>query len=138
MKVLKAAKGWPWRTTILAMILSGALAGGASAAVGDLTMDRTAALSPGRLHATLTGSITCSSGSTVYLNGQIVQAGNGSAYGSTMATCDGKSQEYTVDVSDGVVLKPGKASAQMAALECDPATWNCTRTYVDAIIRLLK
>lgn len=138
MKVLNAAKSSPRRAAILALILTGSLAGGAYAAVSDLTMDRTAALSPGRLHATLTGSITCSDKSTVGLNGQIVQSRNRSGYGYTTVTCNGKSQEYTIDVSGGGVFKPGDASAQVSTYECDPVTWNCTTKYIDAMIRLKK
>ena len=46
-----------WRSAILAIALAGALTTTASAAVTDLAIDDEAQLSPGMLHATLTGSI---------------------------------------------------------------------------------
>jgi hypothetical protein len=101
MRVFNVAKASPWRTAVMATVLTGAMAGSAFAAVSDLTMDSTAALSPGRLHATLTGTVTCDAGTTVFLGAQIVQSGVASGYGGSSLACDGKAQEYTADVSTG-------------------------------------
>jgi hypothetical protein len=141
MKVLDAVKDARWRAAILAMVLTGALAANASAAISALTMDRTAQLSPGRLHATLTGTVTCDAGSTVSLNGQIVQPKIASGFGGTSVACDGTSQTYAIDVGPGIfgpaaVFKPGKASAQVSTFTCDQFT--CTTKFTDAIIRLTK
>ncbi|MGH2840869.1 MAG: hypothetical protein ACRDKY_08610 [Solirubrobacteraceae bacterium] len=142
MKVLNAFKPSPWRVAMLALGLTAALAASASAAVSDLTIDPTAKLSPGQLHATLVGTVTCDPGSTALLSGQIVQPKNASGFGSTTVTCDGTPQPYTIDVSTGgifgqaAVFKPGKARAQVSTSECDPVTWTCTTQYTDATIRL--
>jgi hypothetical protein len=138
MRVFNAAKASPWRTAVLATVLTGAMAGSAFAAVSDLTMDTTAALSPGHLHATLTGTVTCDAGTTVFLSGQIVQSGVASGYGGSSLACDGKAQEYNVDVSTGGsgVFKTGRANADVSTTECTEVA--CTTKYVDAIIRLTR
>jgi hypothetical protein len=138
MKVLNAAQA-SWRAAILAIVMTAALAGSASAAVNEITIDPTAALSPGHLQATLTGTIACGSGSTLYLNAEIVQPRTTSGYGYTTVTCDGTAQAYAIDVSAGGfgapgVFKPGRASARVSTYVCDEFT--CTPTSVDAIIRL--
>jgi hypothetical protein len=51
MKVLNAAKASPRRAGILAMVLTATLAGSASAATSQLTIDPTATLSPGHLQS---------------------------------------------------------------------------------------
>jgi hypothetical protein len=138
MRVFNVAKASPWRTAVLATVLTGAMAGSAFAAVSDLTMDSTAALSPGRLHATLTGTVTCDAGTTVFLGAQIVQSGVASGYGGSSLACDGKAQEYTADVSTGGsgVFKTGWANAEVSTIDCTEMA--CTTTYVDAIIRLTR
>jgi hypothetical protein len=142
MRVLNAVTARPWRAGILVLGLTAALAGSASAAVSELTIDSTAKLSPGQLHATLTGTVTCDPGSTALLSGQIVQPKNASGFGSTTVACEGTSQPYAIDVSTGgffgpaAVFKPGKARAQVSTSECDPVTWTCTTQYTDATIRL--
>lgn len=139
MKVRNAAKASPWLAVILTLCLTGALAASASAAVSELTIDPVAKLSPGQLHVTMTGTVTCDSGSTAFLNGQIVQPRNASAFGSTSVTCDGTAQPYSIEVSSGgffgsaSVFKPGKASAQVSTIQCDPT---CTSKHTDATIRL--
>ncbi len=135
----------PWRAAMLGLVLAGMFAGTAYAAVTDLTIDPTAELSPGRLHAMLTGTITCDPGDTLSISGQIVQPKGASGFGSTNAVCDGTPQAYTIDVGgsgpfplpiSGGVFKKGKASAQVTASLCDPITWMCSTRYTDAIIRL--
>ena len=133
----------PWRAAVLAVVLTGALAASASAAVSELTIDPTAQLSPGRLQATLTGTVTCDPGTTAFLDGQIVQAKNASGYGYTQVTCDGTAQAYAIDVRAGGffspgVFKAGKASARVSTFHCDPLTWRCSTLSTDAIIRLTK
>jgi hypothetical protein len=142
MKVLNAVKASRWRTAILATVLTGALAGSAFAAVSGLTMDSTAALSPGHLHAVLTGTVTCDAGTTVFLNGQVVQRRNVNVnvngYGFTSVACNGTSQRYALDVSTGGsgVFKVGKANAEVSTTECTEVT--CTSKYVDAVIHLTR
>ena len=134
----------PWRAAVLALVLTGALAASAAAAVSELTLDPTAQLSPGRLQATLTGTVTCDPGTTAFLNGQIVQPKNTSGFGFTQVTCDGTAQAYAIDVraggffGSGGVFKAGKASAQVSTFQCDPVTFMCTLKSTDAIIRLKK
>jgi hypothetical protein len=147
MKVLHALTGARWRPALLAVVLAGALVptATATAAANTLTLDSTAALSPGMLHATLTGTVTCEpSGSyPPYLSGQIVQAKGGSGYGSAPATCDGTPQPFSLDIATGGIFggtgpfKAGKASAQVSMSTCDPFL-PCTPTYTDAVIRLVK
>ena len=142
MKMLNAVKGSFWRPAILAVVLTGALGSTAFAAVSDLTLDSTAALSPGHMHATLTGTVTCDPGDNALISGQIVHSRNASGFGSTTAVCDGTPQPYAIDVSTSGfftpagVFKPGKASAQVSTSICDPSTWVCTTEYTDASIRL--
>jgi hypothetical protein len=144
MKMLNGIKASLWRPAILALVVTGALGGTAFAAVGSLTLDSTAALSPGQMHATLTGTVTCDPGDTPFLSGQIIQSKNASGFGSTTAVCDGTPQPYAIDVATGGfftpagVFKPGKASAQVSTSICDPLTWVCTTKYTDASIRLMK
>ena len=148
MKVSNAFKVSPWRAAVAAIAMTGALAGvmvgSASAAVNELTVDSTAALSPGHMHATLTGSVTCDPGMNALLNGQIVQPKGGSGFGGISVVCTGTPQPYSIDVSSGgifgpaAVFKAGKASAQVSTQQCDPFTWVCSSTYTDAIIRLTK
>jgi 2-methylaconitate cis-trans-isomerase PrpF len=134
----------PWRAVILALVTTGALVASASAAVSELTIDPVAQLSPGQLHATLTGTVTCDTGTTAFLTGQIVQSKNASGLGSTSVACDGTQQAYSIDVSSGGIFgpaaafKPGKAKAQVSTSQCDPVTWMCTSKYTDATIRLAK
>jgi hypothetical protein len=137
MKVSTAVKDSRWRVVLLATVLTGALASTAFAAV-TLTLDPTAQLSPGRLHATLTGTATCDGVSSVFLNGQITQSGR-THLGSTSVACDGTSQPYAIDVSAGFgsSFKAGRASAQVVATICGGQPL-CTSTYTDAIIRLKK
>jgi len=144
MKLLHAVTASPWRATILAVVLTGALAGSAAAAVSELTIDPSAQLSPGHLHATLTGTVTCDPGTTSFLSGQIVQSKGASGFGSASVSCDGTPQRYAIDVSTGgfiapaAVFKAGKANAQVSNFACDPPTFICTSTYTDAPIRLTK
>jgi hypothetical protein len=137
-----------WRSAILAVALSGALGSTASAAVTDMTIDDTAQLSPGMLHATLTGSLRCDPGdfSPFFssLSGQISQSKGGSGFGSAVPTCDGTPQPFSMDVASGgpfggsAPFKAGKASAQVSTTVCDPMTFICSSNYVDAVIRLKK
>ena len=136
-----------WRPLVLALALTGAGATTASAAVTDLTIDPTAQLSPGHLHATLTGSITCAPGDYPYVSGQVVQPKGASGYGSTnLGFCTGASQPFAIDVStsggiigSGDVFKAGKASAQVSSASCDIfMPWLCTTKYADDVIRLIK
>jgi len=147
--MLHVLTGTRRRTAALAVILTGAIVATAAAAPGDLTLNATAPLSPGRLHATLSGTITCAPGSSTFLSGQIVQAKGGSGFGSTQASCTGSPQPYSIDVSasgspfgGGKPFKAGKASAQVSYSICTtppfPEFPTCTFEYVDAIIRLTK
>lgn len=141
------------RAAVLAVVMTGALGGVASASVSQLTLDPTAQLSPGRLHAYLKGTITCAPADNVSLSGQVVQPDSATGYGYTNYVCDGTAQTYMVDVSAGGgfpggstgVFKPGKASAQVTSSICNLPTFplpepypfpGCTTTYTDAIIRL--
>jgi len=132
-----------WRPALLALALTGAFATTASAAVTQLSIDPTAQLSPGLLHATLTGSITCDNGDYPYISGQVVQKST-SGFGSTNAVCDGSAQPFSIDVSSGIfggggAFKPGMANAQVSTSICDPwFAWPCTTTYADDVIRLVK
>jgi hypothetical protein len=138
MKVLNTVKDARWRTAILATVLTGALAGSAFAAVSSMTLDPTAALSPGRLHVTLTGTVTCDPGTNAFLNGRVVQRKgqrNIEGYGSTMIACNGTSQAYAIDVSGGP-FKADKANADVSTFECTELS--CTSKYVDAVIRLTR
>ena len=151
MKVFKSTRP-ALGATLLAVLATGALAGTASAAVSQLTLDPTAQLSPGRLHAYLTGTITCEAGDNVSLSGQVVQPKGASGFGFAPApVCDGTPQPYTIDVGGGGfpfpgmgggVFKPGKASAQVTASVCSPYPFpfpgGCSSTSTDAIIRLAK
>jgi hypothetical protein len=125
---------------ILALALTGAVAGSAAAAVSQLTLDRTAQLSPGRLHAALTGIVTCDAGTTAFLSGRIIQPRNTSGFGSTSVACDGKPQTYAIDVSTSGpgVFKPGKANADVSSFQCDPPDFVCNTTFTDAKITLLR
>ncbi len=126
----------------LALCLAGPLASSAFAAVSEITISPTAQLSPGRLHVTLTGTVTCDAGTTSYLNAQIVQARTGSGYGSTAVACDGTQQSYAIVVSSSgftspTVFKHGKAAAQVSNVTCEPfPSMTCTTKYADATIRL--
>ena len=149
--MLQALTGARRRTAVLAVIMTGALAGTAAAATGDLTLNDTAPLSPGHLHATLGGTITCAPGSSTFLSGQISQAKGGNGYGSAQVSCTGSPQAYSIDVASasgpfpfgGGPFKAGKASAQVSYQICtippDPWTFpTCTSEYVDGVIRLTK
>ncbi|MEY2442146.1 MAG: hypothetical protein QOJ46_1572 [bacterium] len=144
--MLHVLTGTRSRTALLALVLTGVFAGTAAAAAG-LTIDSTAPLSPGRLHATLSGSVTCNPGDSTYLSGQISQTKGASGFGSTQITCTGAPQHYTIDVGangfpfggGGGPFKAGKASAQVSYSTCtDPFFPICTTQYTDAIIRLTK
>jgi hypothetical protein len=162
MKVFNTVR-LPGCAALLAVFVTGAFAGTASAAVSRLTLDPTAQLSPGRLHAYLTGTIACATGDSVSLSGQVVQANNSSGFGSAAPVCAGMEQAFTIDVSasggfpgiSGGVFKPGKASAQVTTSVCDPFPFpdplppfppfppfptfpTCSTMYTDAIIRLQK
>ena len=118
-------------------MVAATLAGSASAATNQLTIDPTATLSPGHLHATLTGTVTCDPGTAGWLDGQIVQPNNASGYGSIQITCDGTPQPYAIDVSSGFfgssgVFKPGKARREGVHVRSDGFT--CTPMFTDAII----
>jgi hypothetical protein len=149
MKVSNAVR-FHGRAAVLALVMTGALGATASAAVSQLTLDPTAQLSPGQLHAYLTGTITCDPGDSVSLSGQVVQPKGASGFGSTTPVCDGTPQAYKIDVGGGGfpfpggsgIFKPGKASAQVTASICElppfPFPGPCSTTYTDAIIRLTK
>ena len=136
-----------WRSAILAVALAGALSTTASAAVTDLDR-RQAQLSPGMLHATLTGSLRCDPGDFspyfTSLSGQISQSKGGGGFGSTVPTCDGTVQPFSMDIASSspfggaAPFKAGKASAQVSTSTCDPMTFICSSNYVDAVIRLKK
>ncbi len=147
MKVFNAALSK--RATILAVVITATLGGTAAAAVSRLTLDPTAQLSPGRLHAYLTGTVTCDPGKDVSLTGQVIQSSEASGNGYTTLACDGSEQAYAIDAATAGgfigtppgVFKPGKASAQVTTTVCDvplPFPENCTTTYTDAIIRLKR
>jgi hypothetical protein len=141
------------RAAILAVLMTGALGGVASAAVSQLRLDPSAQLSPGRLHAYLTGTITCDPDDNVSLSGQVVEPDSANGYGYTTYVCNGTPQTYTIDVASGGsfpggstgIFKPGKASAQVSSSICNlPSSPDpfplpfpiCSMTYTDAIIRL--
>jgi hypothetical protein len=125
---------------ILALVLTGAVAGSAAAAISELTLDPTAQLSPGRLHATLTGTVKCDAGTNTFLNGRIVQPRNTSGFGSVSIVCDGTTQKYAIDVSTSGpgVFKPGKANADVSSFQCDPPDFVCKTIFTDARITLLR
>ncbi|MDX6683844.1 MAG: hypothetical protein QOG94_3883 [Solirubrobacteraceae bacterium] len=138
------------RSALLALVLTAALGATAQAAVTGLTLDPTARMSPGALHATLAGTITCAPGDLPSFSGQILQTGkNGaSGFGSATPVCDGTSQRYAIDVStnggfpfpfptSGGPFKAGKAIGQVTTSICD---WMgpCVTKYVDGEIRLIK
>ena len=152
MKMFNTAR-LPGCATLLTVVMTGALGGAASASVSELTLDASAQLSPGRLHAYLTGSINCNLGDNVSLSGQVVQSNSSSGFGSTTPVCDGTAHTYTVDVSAGGgfpgtstgIFMPGKASAQVTSSLCEPPPFpspfpfpfpGCSTMYTDAIIRL--
>lgn len=151
MKVFNAVR-LAGRAATLAVIMTAALGGAASAAVTELTLDPTAQLSPGRLHAFLTGTVVCDPGDVPSLSGQIIQSSGASGFGfaTPAPTCDGTAQPYMIDVGTGGgfpggqsgVFKPGKASAQVITTVCEPIdpplSFNCVTRYTDAIIRLQK
>jgi len=138
------------RAATLAAIATAGVAGTASAAVTQLTIDPVAQLSPGQLHAYLTGTVTCDPGDSVSMSGQVVQSKGASGFGfGTGPTCDGTPQPYTIDVGGGGfpfpgitsgVFKPGKASAQVTASVCAPFPFPapCSTMSKDAMIRLAK
>ena len=143
---LKAARVSP---AVLAVVLAGAFAGSAQAAVTSLTMNPTAQLSPSGLHAVVTGTITCAPGDATNLYGQVIGGKNEpSGYGSGTATCDGTSQPFTIDVSSnggfpypGATTGPfkaGKAIGQVTAQICDYFVLSCSSTYVDGQVKLVK
>ena len=149
MKMRNALVAGRWRPAALALVLVGALGGTAQAAVTSITMDPTAQLSPGGLHATLTGTVTCDPGDAPILSGQIVQTKNEpGGFGSTQAVCDGTAQPYAIDVSTGGSFpfpmspsgpfKAGKATAEVSTSICDMWLMTCTRKYVDGQIKLIK
>jgi hypothetical protein len=131
-----------WRPAVLGLALTATLAATAFAAISTLTLDPTAQLSPGRLHATLTGMVTCDPSTTTFLTGQVIQPKVASGFGTTTAVCDGTAHPYTIDVSSGgifgtpTVFKPGKANAQVSTAFCNVI--ECTTEYTDAEIRLTK
>jgi hypothetical protein len=151
MKVFKSAR-LALGGALLSVLAICAFAGPASAAVTQLTLDPSAALSPGHLHAYLTGTITCDVGDSVSLSGQVAQPKGASGWGYMTAppVCQGTPQPYTVDVGGGAfpfpgstsgVFKAGKASAQVTASVCDPFPFpggGCSSTSTDAMIRLTK
>lgn len=125
---------------ILALVLTGAVAGSAAAAVSELTLDPTAQLSPGLLHATLTGTVTCDAGTNAFLSARIVQPRNTSGFGGVSVACVGTPQKYAIDVSASGpgVFRPGKANAEVSNVQCDPPDFVCTTKFVDAKITLLR
>ena len=141
------------RAGVLAVVVTGMLAATAWAS-GPATIDPTAQLSPGQLHAYITGKVTCDVGKTAQLSGQVVQSKGASGFGYANITCNGMSQAYTIDASasggfpgsTGAAFKPGKASAGLTTSVCDP--WFpdpmfpfppiCTTTTSDAMIHLVK
>lgn len=136
-------------SAVIAVALAGAFGGTAQASVTSLTMDPTAQLSPGGLHALVTGTITCAPGDAPYLSGQVIGGKNEpSGYGSGTATCDGTSQPFTIDVSSnggfpfpGATTGPfksGKAIGQVTAQICDYFVFTCSSTYVDGRLTLVK
>lgn len=139
------------RAAILAVVMTGALGGVASAAVSQLRLDPSAQLSPGRLHVYLTGTIICNPGDNVSLSGHVVQPDGASGYGYTAPVCAGTGQPFTIDVSAGggfpgsssAIFEPGEASAEATSSICnlppfpDPFPFpGCSTMYTDAIIRL--
>jgi hypothetical protein len=147
------------RAGILAVIVTGML-GATAWGSATTTIGPTAQLSPGHLHAYMTGTVTCEVGKTVSLSGQVVQSKGVSGFGYANLDCNGTSQAYTIDASGaggfpgglpgtGVVFKPGKASAGLTATVCDPFVFPdptfpfptlpfCESTSSDAMIRLVK
>jgi hypothetical protein len=155
MKVFNTAR-FSGCAALLTVVTAGAFAGAASAAVSRLTIDPSAKLSPGRLHAYLTGTIACNLGDNVSLSGQVVQANGANGFGSATPVCGGMEQAFTIDVSAGGgfpgmstgIFKAGKASAQVTSSICapfplpgpdpfpSPFPFPCSTMYTDAIIRL--
>ena len=134
MKLSNALVAARWRTPALAVVL---------------TMDPTAQLSPGALHATMTGTITCDPGDNPSVSGQIVATkSEPGGYGSTMISCDGTTKPFAIDVSTGSgfpyplsptgPFKAGKATAQVSTSICDPWYMTCSTKYADGEIKLLK
>jgi hypothetical protein len=147
MKLFKLLSGARWSAAVIAVLLAGVFSATASATVSSLTLNDTARLSPGMLHATLTGTITCDPGDLSpfsALSGQITQSKGTSGNGSGAPVCDGTSQPFSIDVSSSGIFgasgpfKAGKASAQVSTSSCDSFTWVCSTRYTDAVIRLVK
>jgi hypothetical protein len=149
MNMSHALRSARWRPAVLAVVLVGALGGSAQAAVTNLTLDPTAQLSPGALHATLTGTSACDPGDNPSVSGQIVATKTTpGGFGTTTVVCDGTSHPYAIDVSTGAPFpfptapsgpfKAGKATAQVTTSICDFWTFTCTTKYVDGQIKLVK
>jgi hypothetical protein len=141
------------RAAMLAVVMTGALGGVASAAVTQLRLDPTAQLSPGLLHAYVTGTITCDPADNLSLSGQVVQPDGATGGGYTNHVCNGTPQMYMIDVASGGgfpgssfgIFEPGSASAQVTSSICNPPPSpfpdpfpfpGCSTTYTDAIIHL--
>lgn len=137
------------RSALLALVATASFGATAQASVTNMTLDPTAQLSAGALHAILTGTIACAPGDSPSLSGQVIQGKNSTTgFGTATAVCDGTSHPYAVDVSTGggfpfpfpttFPFKAGKATAQVTASICDMWIMTCATQYVDAQIRLLK
>ena len=105
-----------------------------------MTIDPTAKLSPGRLHATLTGSVSCDNfAGPTSLNGQIVQPGGTGGYGFIAVACDGTPHLFTMDVSTAMGMTWASSRLARRARRClsrPAARW--VRHHVpDAIIELV-
>ena len=121
----------------LLVVLSAAAAASASGATSGLTADRLAKLSADRTQATVTGSITCTSGDSVTVSSTVIEVVGRlthEATGSTDLSCTGGLQAWSVVVSTGIAnsppLVPGPANVFYSAFDETDQTFNFTNGTV--------
>jgi hypothetical protein len=99
-----------------------AISGAASAAITGLTINPLTTLSPDRSGATLSGTITCTSGDSVTVFAgftEVVGRTIQEATGSTGVSCTGAAQSWSVAATGqtGARFLPGRASAFVDGLD---------------------
>ncbi len=112
--------------SLLGLVLTLVAASPAFAGISDFAINRNATLSPGGLLVTMTGTVMCPVGETVFINVSVVQIEHGqlvaNAGGSTFFFCSGAVDPWTVTGSPIIPMHPGSASASASAFAFSPTS----------------
>ena len=110
--------------SVLSLVLMLAVASPAFAGISDFAINRDVTLPPGDLQVTVTGTVMCPLGESVFISVTVVQIEHGQLVANTTPStsffCSGALDTWTVTGTVGIPMHPGPASASAFAFGFAP------------------